>query len=139
LSIRWNDVPDLRGVFMRQAMLAVLAATLGGCGTVANLWSCCKSGDRAVYGGVAHSLRRAAEDAEEAARLDSLDCALHAVGAGLMLVDVPLSAVADTLTLPITVPETLSHRVEQRPTVVVPAGSEQPLQARPATEAAPVH
>src|SRR5262245_47387430 len=123
---------------MRQAVLAVLAATLSGCGTVANLWSCCKSGDRAVYGGVAHSLRRAAEDAEEAARLDDPDCALHALGAGLMLVDVPLSAVADTLTLPITVPEMLGRRAEQRPTLVVPAGSEPPPQARPATPAAPV-
>src|SRR5262245_52366383 len=117
---------------MRRAVVAVLAATLSGCGTVANLWSCCKSGDRAVYGGVAHSLRRAAEDAEEAARLDSPDRALHALGACLMLADLPLSAVADTLTLPITVPEALGHRAEGRPTFVVPAGSEQSPHPLPA-------
>lgn len=99
----------------RRIVLAFAAAfvvcTLSGCGTVGNLWCCCRSGDEAPYGGVVNSVKLARSGFEEGAKLDSLAAPAYFLGATYcLLVDAPLSAVADTVTLPITIPATLKKQ-----------------------------
>jgi uncharacterized protein YceK len=109
----------------------VLAFALGGCGTVNNLRPPPKKdkedantqalGTRAVYGGVGLDARTAAawlagafgtepqpQESLTSAALDG-PCKVG-IGAWLLAVDLPLSALADTLTLPLTVSAALSNQ-----------------------------
>jgi len=94
----------------RWIVVGALAA-LSGCSTMENLQSpynpATKTGGRQVYGGTRIALRESGH-------------AVSCIGQGgeqgvkglftpLYLVDIPLSAAADTVTLPLTVPESL-HR-----------------------------
>ena len=105
-------------------LAAVFAAALGGCGTVLN----CINGDRPaareIYGGVRQDAQNGTRHLGEAfigptpsfskvpkppdpvsdfaAKSFCAGC-----GIGMLAVDLPVSAVADTLTLPLTVPATL--------------------------------
>ena len=63
----------------------ILAATLCGCGTMDNMIS----GDRAVYGGVRHDFQNVSS------------------GKAAALLDVPFSAIGDTVTLPVTAAKAL--------------------------------
>jgi uncharacterized protein YceK len=100
-----------------EAVLAVSAFWLSGCGTVQNLQLAKEEGGRAVYGGVKRSLHNAQEIdnwnftmryLKKDTPIDSLAVAYWRV------VDTPLSAVGDTLTLPFTL---LSSRELQEETV----------------------
>jgi uncharacterized protein YceK len=103
----------MRGMRVK-ALLAAVVLSLGGCGTVGNLWCPCHGGDRAVYGGVAICVRRAENEAGQAARLDSPWCFGHAAASVFdAVIDLPLSAVGDTLTLPLTIPATLREKREK--------------------------
>jgi uncharacterized protein YceK len=79
---------------------------LSGCGTVYNL-----SSEKAVYGGVGLSLDFGRYVTKGMTDLDHLDmlpsCAV--IGAYCFAVDLPLSALADTLTLPVTLPLAMDH------------------------------
>ncbi len=98
---------------MRRASLAVApalaAVVLAGCGTIANF------GDRGwqnsrIYGGVQRDVKSTEqwiEDNPISAQTDLMHDVGTVVGVGLIGLDVPLSAIADTLTLPITVPVAL--------------------------------
>lgn len=86
---------------IRLIMAALLAVTVAGCGTLVNFE---KGGldNPKIYGGVAHSTEMARTWAEPDSnvRYSGLMCAFY-------VADVPVSFVADTLTLPITATTTL--------------------------------
>ena len=76
----------------RALACGLVACALTGCGTVANLHS---SGDREMYGGV----RQAVGDIR---RGPDVTVAAPWVAWPMMVANVPLSAVGDTVTLPVT-------------------------------------
>src|SRR5687768_16376702 len=84
---------------------AALLPLLAGCGTVANLVPVPPAtGEMRVYGGVATDLDTARQmSAGAAATDDPVERCLCYANAALAVLDVPLSAVGDTLTLPVTV------------------------------------
>ncbi|HEY7328377.1 MAG TPA: YceK/YidQ family lipoprotein [Gemmataceae bacterium] len=105
-------------------LTAVLAAVLCGCGTFVNCFNVNGAANRAIYGGVrqdaengtrhiteafsgpAPSFTATPKPPNPAGDLASKSfCAV--CGVGMLAVDLPVSAVADTLTLPVTVPATL--------------------------------
>lgn len=82
----------------RISAAAVLSFALCGCGTVTNLRNECEP-----YGGVAQAVKRGCEHCEYVRHPRCVPPALDAAAATCSFaVDVPLSAVADTLTLPVT-------------------------------------
>ncbi len=93
---------------MKRASLAAALGTLilSGCGTIANFSG--KGWDNThIYGGVVRDVKSAEEWIE--AKPITKDTELQqgigtVVGTGLIVLDVPLSAIGDTLTLPITIP-----------------------------------
>jgi uncharacterized protein YceK len=93
---------------MREAMAAALAALLfvSGCGTFASLQSDCD-----VYGGVRRDAEVAADfmaTRREPPKQDSVDVRTVAGVFGMAaIMDMPMSAAADTLLLPVTVPVAL--------------------------------
>lgn len=99
---------------MARALLAtaalIVAVFPSGCGTFANLSIGARQGwkNAQIYGGVRRDVQ-SAEDfvAHSWTSGDNLDIQQDigtVVGVGLVGIDVPLSAIADTLTLPITIP-----------------------------------
>jgi uncharacterized protein YceK len=105
-----------------RSLAAVLAVALGGCGTMNNLRPP-EKGDKespapagpSVYGGVGLDAQvgakwlAAAFMAERLPQVSFLESAVDStckvgIGAYVLAVDLPLSAVADTLTLPVTIP-----------------------------------
>jgi uncharacterized protein YceK len=85
-------------------LVAVLISAFGGCGTANNLYKAELPGQGRVYGGVvwtANGVHDCAADALHAKDLE--DFTRSACGALVSSVDLPLSAVADTLTLPVTI------------------------------------
>jgi uncharacterized protein YceK len=89
--------------------LAFVTASLHGCGTMSNFSS--KQPDRTqIYGGVLADLKSMevwANHQVPAEDTGILHDVGYGVGLGLMGLDVPLSAIGDTLTLPITIPMVL--------------------------------
>jgi uncharacterized protein YceK len=89
--------------------LAVVMAAFGlsGCGTVGNFGMTYPGEGPRVYGGVCNSLRYAGVCAEQVGRRESgEDVAAGCIGAAFStFVDAPLSAIADTLTLPLVLRE----------------------------------
>jgi uncharacterized protein YceK len=108
-------------------MAAALTVVLGGCGTVVNCVNVTGAPARAIYGGVrqdadngtrhlgeafsgpAPSFTKMPEPPSAGKDFASKSfCA--ACGVCMLAVDLPVSAVADTLTLPVTVPATLMKK-----------------------------
>jgi uncharacterized protein YceK len=106
-------------------LAAVLAAALGGCGTVANCVGWNGPPARAVYGGVKQDAQNGAGHLAEAfhgpvpsfsaypeqpaaGRQLMARSVCAACGACMLAVDLPVSLVTDTLTLPVTVPASLA-------------------------------
>jgi uncharacterized protein YceK len=99
---------------MARALLAtgalIVAIFLSGCGTFANLSIGARQGwkNAQIYGGVRRDVQSAEEFiAHSWTSGDNLDIPQDigtVVGVGLVGIDVPLSAIADTLTLPLTIP-----------------------------------
>jgi uncharacterized protein YceK len=108
-------------------LAAVFAAALGGCGTVVN----CINGDgtaaREIYGGVKQDAQNGTHHLSEAFSgpapcfskmpkppnpVSDFAAKSFCAGCGvcMLAVDLPVSAVADTLTLPVTVPATLMKK-----------------------------
>lgn len=93
----------------RAAALAFTLALLGGCGTIANFggkgWQ-----NTQIYGGVLRDVKSAEDwiaNNPIAPETDIQKDVGTVVGVGLIGLDISLSAVADTLTLPITIPAVL--------------------------------
>lgn len=109
------------------SVTAVLAAVLAGCGTVVNCVNVNGYASRAIYGGVRQDAENGSRHLAEAFSgpapsfgkmpkppspagdfVSKIFCAV--CGVGMLAVDLPVSAVADTLTLPVTVPATLMKK-----------------------------
>lgn len=112
---------------MRLAATAFLAAVLSGCGTVVNCFNVNGAASRAIYGGVRQDAENGYRHLGEAfaptapsftempkppsaGRDFAAKSFCAACGVGMLAVDLPVSAVADTLTLPVTVPATLMKK-----------------------------
>ena len=87
----------------RNLIASILCLGLCGCGTLHNV-APYGAGETRVYGGVRGDLRQAKDSIQGAAQAKSLGDFAGNTGVGLLSVlDVPLSAVGDTVTLPVTV------------------------------------
>jgi uncharacterized protein YceK len=95
----------------RVAIVAfLLVFTVSGCGTVGNLWACCgKSGGDRIYGGVCQDVKLAWEGVAQGFNPDEDGPWFPPAAICLFTLDLPLSAIGDTLTLPITIPATLGQ------------------------------
>lgn len=108
-------------------LTAVFAAVLGGCGTVVNVFNVNGTPARAIFGGVRQDAANGTRHLGEAFSgpapsftampkppnpvgdvASKSFCAV--CGVGMLAVDLPVSAVADTLTLPVTVPATMMKK-----------------------------
>ncbi len=104
----------------RAAALCVAVLFLCGCGTIANLETGARQGwkNALVYGGVRRDVQSAGNWIDHSwtsgENLDIVQDVGTVVGVGLVGIDVPLSAVGDTLTLPITVPIALMSNSANR-------------------------
>lgn len=113
-------------------LVAVFAAALSGCGTVVNCVGWNGPGAHAIYGGVKQDAQNGVEHLHEAfngpapsfsayPQMPSSGSQLAAksvcaaCGVGMLAVDLPVSFVADTLTLPFTVPATLAKPDKPQP------------------------
>lgn len=94
----------------RAAALGVAVLFLCGCGTVANLETGARQGwkNAVIYGGVRRDVQSAGKWIDHSwtwgDNLDVVQDIGTVVGVGLVGIDIPLSAIGDTLTLPVTVP-----------------------------------
>jgi uncharacterized protein YceK len=108
-------------------LTAALAAVLSGCGTVVNCTGINGAPARAIYGGVRQDAENGTRHVTEAFSgpapsfsampkppSPASDLASKSFcfvsGVGMLAVDLPVSVVADTLTLPVTVPATLMKK-----------------------------
>ena len=107
----------------RAAALWIAALLLCGCGTVANLSTGARQGWQYVYvyGGVRRDIRSADQWIDHSwtsgKDLDVMSDIGTVVGVGLVGIDVPLSAIGDTLTLPITIPLALMNSPDNNASV----------------------
>lgn len=108
-------------------LAAVLAVGLSGCGTVVNCLNVQGTAARAIYGGVRQDADNGTRHLGEAfsgspptfskipqppsaGRDFASKSFCAACGACMLALDLPICAVADTLTLPVTVPATLAKK-----------------------------
>jgi uncharacterized protein YceK len=105
------------------AALLLAALVPSGCGTVANLQIGARQGwkNAQIYGGVRRDVKSAqeffADNWTPANNSDVQQDVGAVVGVGLVGMDVPLSAIADTLTLPVTIPAAIWGSSTPSPTV----------------------
>jgi uncharacterized protein YceK len=94
------------GKLPRVVCACTTVVLLGGCGTVANLELPTQAGGRQPYGGVRQDLALVSERVGDAGSADSAGARIGGGVEALLVtaVDLPLSVVGDTVTLPITVP-----------------------------------
>ena len=107
---------------LRRVAVPLVLLSLAGCGTFLNVHRVedLTGGQRQIYGGVTGSCRGVREGIREATASPKLGLplsdAMYSVFmtglAAACLVDVPLSLVGDTLTLPITVPAGIDRVIE---------------------------
>ena len=135
-------------------LIAVLSAMLGGCGTVVNCFNVNGAAARAIYGGVRQDAENGSRHLGEAfaptaptlsempkppsAGRDFVSksfCA--ACGVGMLAVDLPVSALADTLTLPVTVPATLMKKKPRKKASHRPKTMGMPASAVPRQSSTP--
>ena len=97
----------------RKTALLAAVLLLCGCGTVANLSLGARQGwkNAYVYGGVRRDIKSESDWIDHSwtwgKNLDVIQDIGSVVGVALVGIDIPLSAIGDTLTLPITVPVAL--------------------------------
>lgn len=122
------------------AAVAVAALILSGCGTFANLSIGARQGwkNAQIYGGVRRDVASATDWVQHSWTWgDQFDLQRDVgtvVGVGLVGIDVPLSAIGDTLTLPVTIPAaiwggTSGRRNGNRDAAAAPAPAPQPAAA----------
>jgi uncharacterized protein YceK len=106
-----------------RAAFLIVALFLCGCGTVANLSIGARQGwkNALVYGGVRRDIQSADDWIDHnwtlGENLNIQQDVGTVVGVGLVGIDVPLSAIGDTLTLPITIPAAIWGRPSNPATV----------------------
>jgi uncharacterized protein YceK len=94
----------------RAAVLPILVVLVSGCGTMANISIGARQGwqNALIYGGVRRDVKSAEDFVSNnwtsKENADFMQDTGTIVGVGLVGIDVSLSAIADTLTLPITIP-----------------------------------
>jgi|SRR5579871_6090535 len=94
----------------RAAALCSAVLFLCGCGTIANLETGARQGwkNTAIYGGVRRDVQSAEKWIDHSwtwgDKLDIVQDIGTVVGVALVGIDIPLSAIGDTLTLPATIP-----------------------------------
>lgn len=124
----------------RAAALGIAVLLLCGCGTIANLSTGARQGwkNAGIYGGVRRDVDSAGKWIDHSwtwgKNLDVISDIGTVVGVGLVGIDVPLSAVGDTITLPVTVPIALWNNPAVRTRL-----SRQSPPATPAATPAPVN
>lgn len=121
----------------RAAALLSVAGLLSGCGTVANLAVGARDGwkNARIYGGVRRDVQ-SAEDwlAHSWIPLEKMELQQDlgsAVGVGLVGLDVPFSAIGDTLTLPITIPASIWGSTRNEAAVTRKTAPQQPVVPSP--------
>ena len=105
-------------------LLAISALLASGCGTIANL----KTGEPDFYGGVQKDVQLLATPRPQPQGLG-----IRNLGEWVLLVDLPLCVVGDTLTIPLAFYEW--HRGEGNPETTAPVGS----RGEGTTAPAPLH
>lgn len=94
----------------RKMALCIAVLLLCGCGTVANLSIGARQGwkNAYIYGGVRRDIKSESDWIDHSwtsgKNLDVIQDIGSVVGVALVGIDIPLSAIGDTLTLPITIP-----------------------------------
>ena len=122
----------------RAAVLWIAALFLCGCGTIANLETGARQGwtNAAIYGGVRRDIQSGEKWIDHSwtwgEKLDIFQDVGSAVGVVLVAIDVPLSAVGDTLTLPVTVPIALWYNSANRASAGPPSAAAPPAAPVPA-------
>lgn len=143
---------SLGGSTMRGKAIVVLTAALAslqsGCGTMVNCVSSKGPAPRAIYGGVIEDAQSGTDHFREAfsgpcpsfgpvthmpstaerAMMRSF-CGL--CGVCMLGLDLPISAITDTLTLPITIPATLARKKNEHPRKHKPAPASAPAPQQP--------
>ena len=129
---------------MSRALLAAASLSaalfLSGCGAFANVSVGARQGwkNALIYGGVRRDVQSAANWVEHSwtwgSNFDIQQDVGTAVGVALVGIDVPLSAIGDTLTLPITVPAAIWSGGGNRASV----SNKKPGAAPPANTSAPI-
>ncbi len=105
------------------ALAALVAVALSGCGTVYDSCRMSPYGETfRVYGGVRQDAQEAQQCAARACGSQPDARCWDLVQAGLALADVPLSAAADTLLLPVTLPRAREAARRELP-APAPAGA----------------
>jgi uncharacterized protein YceK len=105
------------------AVLLLAAVAPSGCGTIANLSTGAENGwkNAQIYGGVRRDVKSAnewfADSWTPANDSDVMQDIGAVVGVGLVGLDLPLSAIGDTLTLPLTIPASIWGSSTPAPTV----------------------
>jgi uncharacterized protein YceK len=96
-------------------MAAALVCALGGCGTIGNLSD---PNHTKPFGGVIRDANASGwllSEASEASKKPAAEKAGLVLAAPIVTVDLPLSLVADTVTLPITIPVALMRQGQPQP------------------------
>lgn len=125
----------------RAAALLIAVLFLCGCGTIANLQTGGRQGwkNAIIYGGVRRDVESAGKWIDHSwtsgENLDIFQDIGTVVGVGLVGIDIPLSAIGDTLTLPVTVPIALWNNSANgaslsRKTDAAPPAAAVPVNAR---------
>ncbi|HTU18168.1 MAG TPA: hypothetical protein VMG10_08895 [Gemmataceae bacterium] len=132
------------GTASRAAALAIVAGLLSGCGTVANLETGARQGwkNAQIYGGVRRDVQSGADWFDHSwtplKNWEIMQDVGAVVGVALVGIDVPLSAVGDTLTLPVTIPASIWGGSRKAAAVSGQASPQQPavISQQPVTIAA---
>jgi uncharacterized protein YceK len=117
----------------RPAAVWIVALFLCGCGTVANLSIGARQGwkNAMIFGGVRRDIQSADDWIDHnwtwGENLNIQQDVGTVVGVGLVGIDVPLSAIGDTLTLPITIPASIWGRSSNVATVSGKIGPTTPV------------
>jgi uncharacterized protein YceK len=125
----------------RAAALGVAVLFVCGCGTIANLETGPRQGwnNVLIYGGVRRDVQSAGKWIDHSwtwgDNLDVIQDLGTVVGVGLVGIDVPLSAIGDTLTLPVTVPLALWNNSVNRTSYGRKTSTNPPATAAPANGA----
>jgi uncharacterized protein YceK len=115
------------------AVLVIVAGFLSGCGTLANIETGARQGWKNVqiYGGVRRDVQSGqdwfAHSWVPPKQLELMQNLGAIVGVVLVGIDVPLSAVADTVTLPVTIPASIWGSPRNAANVSPPAPNPQPM------------
>lgn len=121
----------------RTAVLVIAAGLLSGCGTAANISVGFRDGWQyaPIYGGVRRDVQSAQEWATHSwssgENVDYIQNVGTVVGLGLVGIDVPLSVVGDTITLPLVIPASLLAKPRNGTNGPAPAATPPPTVPTP--------